>query len=112
MTHLPTSSSPQPNRPLQSAMATSNDYANNRNYSRILGIPLDSGEKPRESLKVTPDTTAWDIYNYQAGRVESEVVKDWNDTLNTLLVFVSKSTVQAIVAPSYLICRPVYTRRY
>ena len=93
-------------------MATSNDYANNRTYSRILGIPLDSGEKPRESLKVTPDTTAWDIYNYQAGRVESEVVKDWNDTLNTLLVFVSKSNLQAIVAPSYLICRPVYTRRY
>jgi hypothetical protein len=93
-------------------MATSNDYSNNRNYSRILGIPLDSGEKPGESLKVTPDTTAWDIYNYHAGRVESEVVKDWNDTLNTLLVFVSKSAVQAIVAPSYFICRPVYTRRY
>jgi hypothetical protein len=93
-------------------MATSNDYSNNRNYSRILGIPLDSGEKPGESLKVTPDTTAWDIYNYHAGRVESEVVKDWNDTLNTLLVFVSKSAVQAILAPSYFICRPVYTRRY
>ena len=84
-------------------MATSNDYANNRDYSRILGIPLNSGEKPRESLKVTPDTTAWDIYNYQAGRVESEVVKDWHDSLNTLLVFVSKITVQAAVAPSYCI---------
>jgi hypothetical protein len=93
-------------------MATSNGYANNRNNPRILGIPLDSGERPRESLKVTPDTTAWDIYNDQAEQVENEVVRDWKDTLSTLLVFVSKATVQAIVAPSYFICRPVYTREY
>jgi hypothetical protein len=70
-------------------MTTPGEYVNNRDYSRILGIPLDGGEKSRESLKVTSDTTAWDIYNYHAGRAESEVVKDWKDTLNTLLVFVS-----------------------
>jgi hypothetical protein len=70
-------------------MATSGNYTNGRKNSRILGIPLDSDGKLQGSLIVTPDTTAWDIYNYHAGRVESEVVKDWNDTLNTLLVFVS-----------------------
>jgi hypothetical protein len=70
-------------------MATSGNYSNNRNNSRILGIPLDSDEKLQGSLIVTPDTTAWDIYKYHASRVESEVIKDWNGTLNTLLIFVS-----------------------
>jgi hypothetical protein len=70
-------------------MATPGHHVNNRGYSRILGIPRDGGEKPPESLEVHSDTSVWEIYNYHAGKVESEVVKGWIDSLNTLLVFVS-----------------------
>jgi hypothetical protein len=70
-------------------MATSGNCANNRNSSRILGIPLGNDENPQGSLKADGNTTAWDIYNQHAGQVESEDLKDWKDTLNTILVFVS-----------------------
>jgi hypothetical protein len=60
-----------------------------RKSSRILGIPRDGGDKAPESLEVNSDTSVWEIYNYHVGKVESEDVKDWSDTLNTLLVFVS-----------------------
>jgi hypothetical protein len=35
------------------------------------------------------ETTAWDIYNNEAKKVDREVVKDWTASLNFLLVFVS-----------------------
>jgi hypothetical protein len=56
---------------------------------RILGIPSDGGDKPPESLEVNSDTSAWEIYNYHVGKIEGDVVQDWKDTLNVLLVFVS-----------------------
>jgi hypothetical protein len=70
-------------------MATPGNYINGQKNSGILGISVDSDEKPQGSLIVTPDTTEWDIYNYHAGKVEKEVVNDWKETLNTLLIFVS-----------------------
>lgn len=33
--------------------------------------------------------TAWEIYNQRAGIVDKERIKDWNDSLSVLLVFVS-----------------------
>lgn len=32
--------------------------------------------------------TGWDIYNTVNGKVDQEKIKEWNDTLNSLLVFV------------------------
>lgn len=34
-------------------------------------------------------TTAWEIYNNRAATYDKELIKDWNDSLNTLLVFVN-----------------------
>ncbi|PVF95208.1 hypothetical protein CPB86DRAFT_602186 [Serendipita vermifera] len=43
--------------------------------------------RPGEPLIVNQDTTAWEIYNHRAAEVDRERIKDWNDGLNTLLIF-------------------------
>ncbi|PVG03069.1 hypothetical protein CPB86DRAFT_811182 [Serendipita vermifera] len=43
--------------------------------------------RPGDPLIVTGETTAWEIYNYKASEVDREMIKDWNDSLNTLLIF-------------------------
>jgi hypothetical protein len=50
------------------------------------------GKNPNRSgepLLVNKDTTAWEIYNHRASEIDREMIKDWNDSLNTLLIFVS-----------------------
>jgi hypothetical protein len=47
--------------------------------------------RPGEPLGVTNDTTAWEIYNHKASEIDREMTKDWNDSLNTLLIFVSQA---------------------
>ena len=41
-------------------------------------------------LGTVKELTAWDIYNNEARKVDIELVKDWRDSLNSLLVFVSR----------------------
>jgi hypothetical protein len=43
---------------------------------------------PGDPFIVTEETTAWEIYNRKAAEIDRERVKDWNDSLNTLLIFV------------------------
>jgi hypothetical protein len=38
-------------------------------------------------------TTAWEVYNDRALETDKERIKDWNDSLNTLLIFVSTTAV-------------------
>lgn len=38
------------------------------------------------------ENTVWDVYNNEAKKVDTELVKDWKDSLNFLLVFVSTHT--------------------
>ena len=40
-------------------------------------------------LAVNKETTAWEIYNDRAQTIDRELIRDWNDSLNTLLIFVS-----------------------
>jgi hypothetical protein len=49
-----------------------------------------NSNKPGKPLVVTKDTTAWEIYNHRASEIDREMIKDWNDSLNTLLIFVSR----------------------
>ncbi|CAG8452974.1 9391_t:CDS:2, partial [Acaulospora colombiana] len=44
---------------------------------------------PGDPLIVTEATTAWEIYNHKASEVDREMVKDWNDSLNTILIFLT-----------------------
>jgi hypothetical protein len=37
---------------------------------------------------MVPETMGWDVYNNEAKKVDSELVKDWTTSLNFLLVFV------------------------
>jgi len=37
----------------------------------------------------TAEYSAWDIYNNEAKKVDTESVNDWRDSLNSLLLFVS-----------------------
>jgi hypothetical protein len=58
--------------------------------------------QPGTPLKVTKDTSAWEIYNYQAEIVDKERIKDWNDSLNTLIIFVRVIFAGAPAADSYV----------
>ena len=33
--------------------------------------------------------SVWDVYNNEAKKVDTELVKDWTENLNSLLLFVS-----------------------
>lgn len=37
------------------------------------------------------ESTVWDVYNNEARKVDTELVKDWTSSLNFLLIFVSQS---------------------
>jgi hypothetical protein len=55
---------------------------------RRFGIAREA-RKPGEPMNVTGNTTVWEVYNHKAAEVDREMIKDWNDSLNTLLIFVS-----------------------
>jgi Family of unknown function (DUF6535) len=38
---------------------------------------------------MTKEYSAWDVYNNEAKKVDTELVNDWRDSLNSLLLFVS-----------------------
>ncbi|PVF92405.1 hypothetical protein CPB86DRAFT_877906 [Serendipita vermifera] len=44
-------------------------------------------KQPGDPLVVTDKTAVWKIYNHKASEVDREMIKDWNDSLNTLLIF-------------------------
>ncbi|PVF97746.1 hypothetical protein CPB86DRAFT_413539 [Serendipita vermifera] len=44
-------------------------------------------KRPGDPLVVKDKTTVWEIYNHKAWEVDREMIKDWNDSLNTLLIF-------------------------
>jgi len=35
------------------------------------------------------ELTVWDVYNNEAWKVDNELITDWKQSLNSLLVFVS-----------------------
>jgi hypothetical protein len=55
---------------------------------RRFGIAREA-RKSGEPLNVTENTTVWEIYNHKATKADREMIKDWNDSLNTLIIFVS-----------------------
>jgi hypothetical protein len=62
---------------------------------RRFGLGRDA-RKPSEPLNMTENTTVWEIYNYESGKIDREMIKDWNDSLNTLLIFVSRHSNSVI----------------
>jgi hypothetical protein len=70
------------------AMATRSPIDTNRTSIRFFGR---SAEPKQAAINPSLDskaTTAWEIYNQQVFPIDREQTKDWNDNLNTLLIFV------------------------
>ncbi|PVF92402.1 hypothetical protein CPB86DRAFT_877904 [Serendipita vermifera] len=60
---------------------------NNINRSeKLFGLGREL-KRSGDPLVVTDKTTAWEVYNHKASEVDREMIKDWNDSLNTLLIF-------------------------
>jgi hypothetical protein len=71
-------------------MAAENTDRHLKSPTNLFGL----GRNPNRSGDphvVTKDTTAWEIYNHKASEIDREMIKDWNDSLNTLLIFVSQT---------------------
>jgi Family of unknown function (DUF6535) len=49
------------------------------------GVAAEGGRLPG----MTKEYSAWDVYNNEARKVDTELVNDWRDSLNSLLLFVS-----------------------
>ncbi|PVG04034.1 hypothetical protein CPB86DRAFT_868803 [Serendipita vermifera] len=58
----------------------------NKSPTRLFGLSRDA-KRPNDPLIVTNNTTASEIYNHKASEIDREMIKDWNDSLNTLLIF-------------------------
>jgi hypothetical protein len=56
-------------------------------------------------IKRRAPETAWEAYNHRAAIYDKELIKDWNESLNTLLIFVScHSPINILhVSPFYLV---------
>ena len=51
--------------------------------------PEGVGGQEGRIIGMTAEHTAWDVYNNEARKVDTEFVKDWRENLNSLLLFVS-----------------------
>ena len=56
-------------------------------YARVAQPGLGLGEDLIPGM--VRELTAWDVYNNEAKKVDTELVSDWRDSLNFLLIFVS-----------------------
>lgn len=58
----------------------------NRRRSVLISEHQKEARQPGDSIE---ETTAWEIYNHKATEIDTELIKDWNENLNLLLIFVS-----------------------
>lgn len=70
-------------------------FLGTKNHEQELRTQPDEwhGTSSKEIEKASTEDTAWEIYNRKAALYDRELVKDWNDSLNTLLIFVSSFPV-------------------
>jgi hypothetical protein len=54
------------------------------------GVAGEGGRLPG----MTKEYSAWDVYNNEAKKVDTELVNDWRDSLNSLLLFVSIASIE------------------
>jgi hypothetical protein len=66
-------------------------HENGIDAAKLLGIPNRRKKTAWDSANEKTPETAWEIYNNRAIVYDKELIKDWNDGLSTLLIFVSRS---------------------
>jgi hypothetical protein len=60
-------------------------------------IPAIRGANDHGATALNKEHTAWDVYNKEAKKVDIELVKDWKESLNSLLLFVSWFNVYTMI---------------
>jgi len=60
-------------------------------YSRLPRASASLGREHTHGLFSEPEYTVWDVYNNEARKVDTELVNDWKESLNSLLLFVSNA---------------------
>jgi hypothetical protein len=72
-----------------------------KNALNLFGVPSKGSNNPQEipssANPSTAPTTAWEVYNKRAIIIDRELIKDWNASLSTLLVFVSTLSFDPVV---------------
>ena len=67
----------------------------------LAGAPKQFMADPRRYAESSPglikENTVWDVYNNEARKVDHELVKDWRESLHSLLLFVSTSVTERSV---------------
>jgi Family of unknown function (DUF6535) len=58
-------------------------------YSRLPRAGASTRREHTHGLFSEPEYTVWDVYNNEAKKVDTELVNDWKESLNSLLLFVS-----------------------
>jgi hypothetical protein len=66
---------------------------------------------------MTREYSGWDVYNNEAKKVDMELVNDWRESLNSLLLFVGILPYSLVLAYSHIypgrhLCRCPYGIRY
>jgi hypothetical protein len=56
-------------------------------YATLFG-PKRGLNRTGDPFVVPRERTAWEIYNLKTSKIDKELIKDWNDALYTLLIFV------------------------
>ncbi|PVF97159.1 hypothetical protein CPB86DRAFT_760725 [Serendipita vermifera] len=54
---------------------------------KLFGYNRRERKSHKHSLVTTEETTAWEIYNFRASQIDRDLIRDWNESLNTLLIF-------------------------
>ncbi|KIM31588.1 hypothetical protein M408DRAFT_235356, partial [Serendipita vermifera MAFF 305830] len=70
----------------------------------------DAAHRPFRDSSHPRETTAWDVYNNEARKVDHELVKDWMASLNSLLLFASifAAVLSAFIIESKKMLEPDY----
>jgi phage terminase large subunit-like protein len=58
----------------------------------LMSDPPDFGVEGGRRSGFTKESRWWDIYNNEAEKVDQELIKDWRESLNGLLLFVSRGS--------------------
>jgi Family of unknown function (DUF6535) len=64
-------------------------------YSRLPRAGAGTRTGHMHGLFSEPEYTVWDVYNNEARKVDTELVNDWKESLNSLLLFVSNAPSMA-----------------
>lgn len=59
-----------------------------RTAATLFGLKRRRRTEAKEQLDEGSEPNAYEWYNHHATIVDKELIKDWNDSLNTLLIFV------------------------